>query len=54
MEAVLMTCALLAIIILLFGYRRATRQENRPGASWLFAYRVDRDDEATRSRTARK
>ena len=54
MEGALMAFALLAIILLLSGYRRVTRRENHDDAKWLFAYRVDRDGEASRARNTRK
>jgi len=48
MEALLMVCALVAVILLLLGYRRAARQEQPDDAKWLFSYRTDAPAEGAR------
>jgi hypothetical protein len=53
MESILIACALVAVALLLLGYRRLVKRNAGEG-DWLFAYRVDEGGKQGSSTTARK
>lgn len=53
MESILIACTLVAVALLLLGYRRVAKR-NAGEADWLFAYREHEADKQRQSKTARK
>ncbi|WP_019140768.1 hypothetical protein [Noviherbaspirillum massiliense] len=43
MESILIACELLAIALLLNGYRRISKRREAEPDAWLFAYRTDKN-----------
>ena len=54
MESFLIVCTLVAIALLLRGYRSVTKRGEDGGGNWLFAYRAEKQVKTTQKGKAGK